>query len=495
MTSVVLAEYFSAEASAEEQISDLGVTYKLPRDFSTAFERLMTGQPEEIHEDDLTINVTRFGHMQQFGVKTILNIPLLLRGQIIAFAELWESRHKRQFTLDEIALCQAIAQQAAIALEHARLYTQAQQEIKDRIKAEAELRQSEARQRALLNAIPDVIFRMTRTGQYLDYRRGSELDSIWPAEVQIGQNLQEILPPEIANLTLKNIGQVLESGVNQVFEFRWPLRHYFQDYETRLVVSGPEEVLVIVRNITKRKQMEEQAMQSERLETLGRLSAALTHEINNPLQSMRTHLDLMLDFALEPGEDEKFLRIMRQEVERLSQITRRILNLARPWPVLRRKVFVADLLQEVLILADRQLKQHQIRLTTDWTQVSSVLAAPDQLTQVFLNLLINAIEATPASGQLHIGVYPGPNGVIVSFVNNGPIIPPEVLPHIFEPFFTTKPEGSGLGLWVSHNLVRQHGGSITVENMGANQGVAFIVTLPTLPILEVIDDNAYLSNN
>jgi PAS domain S-box-containing protein len=495
MTSTVLAEYFGPYASVKEQVSDLGVIYELPRDFSTSFEHLLIGQPEEIHENNLSINNSRLGHMQQFGVKTILNIPLQQRGQIIAFAELWESRHKRQFTPDEIALCQGIAQQAAIALEHAQLYARAQQEINERVKAEAELRQSEARQSALLDAIPDVMFRVTRTGQYLDYQPGSEPDSIWPAEVQLGQNLQEVLPPNIADLTLGYIGQALDSGANQVFEFRWPTPLYFQDYETRLVVSGADEVLGIVRNITKRKQMEEQAMQSERLSALGRLSAALTHEINNPLQSMRTHLDLMLDFDLEPGEDKKFLRIMRQEVERLSQITRRILNLARPWPVSRRKVSVIDLLQEVLLLADRQLKQHQIQLTTEWGSVAWVLATPDQLTQIFLNLIINAIEATPANGQLHIGVYPGSDQTIVSFINSGPIIPPDILPHVFEPFFTTKPEGSGLGLWVSHNLVRQHGGSITVENMGSNQGVAFIVTLPTLPILEVIDGNAYLSAN
>lgn len=495
MTSTVLAEYFSASASEKELISDLGVTYNLPRDFSLAFERLQAGQSEEIHLDDPNAPEFRWEHMRRFGAKTILNIPLHLGGRIIAFAELWESRYRRQFTSEEITLCQGIAQQAAVALEHARLYDQAQREINERVKAEAELRQSEARQRALLDAIPDVMFRITRAGQYLDYHRGSEPDSTWPAEVRVGQHLDEVLPAEIASLTLEYTGKALDSGITQDFEFRWLLPHHVQDYETRLVVSGPDEVLGIVRNITQRKQLEKQAMQSERLAALGRLSAALTHEINNPLQSMQTHLDLMLDFALEPGEDKKFLQIMRQEVERLNDITRRILNLARPWPVSRRQVFVTDLLHEVLTLADKQLRQHKIHLTTEWHEVAPVLAAPDQLTQVFLNLLINAIEATPVDGQLRVTVYSDSDRVIVSFINSGSSVPPDVLPHIFEPFFTTKPEGSGLGLWVSHNLVRQHGGTITVENLANNQEVAFTVTLPILPILEVIDDNAYLSAN
>jgi PAS domain S-box-containing protein len=493
MTSTVLAEYFSPHTSAQERVSDLGTTYPLPRDFSAGIEGLLANQAEEIHVDEWDEDSSKWRHMRQFGAKTILNIPLRHRGRIIAFAELWESRRKRHFTLEEMALCQGIAQQAAVALEHARLYDQAQREIKERIKAEAELRQSEARQRALLNAIPDVMFRVTQAGRFLDYRRGNEADSAWPAQVEVEQNLPEVLPAEIAGLILEHMVRALDSGVTQVFEFRWSLPHLTQDYETRLVISGPDEVLGIVRNITERKQMEEQAMRSERLAALGRLSAALTHEINNPLQSMRTHLDLMLDFSLEPGEDKKFLQIMRQEVERLNEITRRILNLARPWPVLRRKVFVTDLLQEILLLANRQLKQNQIELITEWQDLAPVFAVPDQLTQVFLNLIINAIEATPARGQLRVDVHSVPNQVIVSIINSGSTIDPEVLPHIFEPFFTTKLEGSGLGLWVSHNLIRQHGGSITVENLGINDGVAFTVTLPNVPILEVMDDNAYLS--
>lgn len=495
MTSTVVAEYFSPYASAQERVSDLGVIYSLPRDFSAGFESLLANESEEIHVDELGEHSQRRQHLGQFGAKTILNIPLRYRGQIIAFAELWESRHKRHFTLEEMTLCQGIAQQAAIALEHARLYDQAQRELKERIKAEAELRQSETRQRALLDAIPDVMFRLTRAGRFLDYRRGNELGSVWPIRVEVGQNLSEVFPAEIAGLILERLDQVLDSSVTQAFEFRWSLPHYTQDYEARLVVSGTGEVLGIVRNITERKQMEEQAMRSERLAALGRLSAALTHEINNPLQSMRTHLDLMLDFSLEPGEDKKFLQIMRQEVERLNEITRRILNLARPWPVLRRKVFVTDLLQEVLLLANKQLKQNQIQLITEWQDVAPVLAVPDQLTQVFLNLILNAIEATPAGGQLRIVVQSVPNQVTVAIINSGSTIAPDVLPHIFEPFFTTKLEGSGLGLWVSHNLVRQHGGSISVDNLGSHEGVAFTITLPILPHMEVVDDNPYLSTN
>lgn len=497
MTSAVLAEYFSPHVSIKEAVSDLGVTYSLPRDFSTGISCLLDGQPEEIYADESANQGVWYGHMQEFGVKTILNIPLQLKGQVIAFAELWESRRTRKFTVHEVTLCQGIAQQAAIALEHARLYDQAQQEIRERARAEAELRRSETRQRALLNAIPDAMFRATRTGQVLDYHRGSEQASIWPVKMRIGQNLAEILPSEIARLTLEHIGKTLGSGLQQIFEFRWQLSHFYQDYEIRLVGSGPAEVLGIVRNTTERKRMEEQAMQAERLATLGRLSAALTHEINNPLQSMRGHLDLLLDFSdsLEPGEDKKFLQVMRQEVARLNDITQRILNLARPWPTTRRLVQIINLLRDVLVLADSQFKQHEIQLKTEWQDVPQILVAPDQLIQVFLNLTINAIEATPPKGLLRVIVCPDQEQMRISFINSGPAIPADALPHIFEPFFTTKPEGSGLGLWVSQNLVRQHGGSIIVENLENQQGVAFTITLPFRPVMEVTDVDINLRAN
>ena len=128
MTSTVLAEYFSPQACEAERVSDLGATYKLPRDFSAAFNFLHAGQPEQVHLADLKMDDLTRGHMEQFGAQTILNIPSQIGGQVIAFAELWESRWRREFTAEEIALCQGIAQQAVVAIKNARLLEQARQD-------------------------------------------------------------------------------------------------------------------------------------------------------------------------------------------------------------------------------------------------------------------------------------------------------------------------------------------------------------------------------
>ncbi|NJN92572.1 MAG: PAS domain S-box protein [Anaerolineales bacterium] len=358
-------------------------------------------------------------------------------------------------------------------------------DITERKQAEEELRRSETRHRALLTAIPDLIFRITGDGQLLDYHRGNHWRDALPADIFYpGQNVQEVLPPDIAHLILGGVEKALQTGVPQEFEYRLSQPQNIQDYETRLVVSGPGEVLGIVRDITQQKRMEEQAIQAERLAALGRLSAALTHEINHPLQLIQSYLELMLDFSLEPDEEKELTQVMRREVERLNETTRRILDFARPHPLQRRRIFVTDLVQEVLALTRKQLQQSKIAVTTDFAEVPLVLAAPDQLTQVFLNMVINAIEAIPTEGKLHLSVYSKEDQVMISFVNNGPPIPSEVLPHIFEPFFTTKAQGSGLGLWVSYNLIQQHGGSLIATNLSDEQGVEFTIALPIAAPLE-----------
>ena len=143
MTYTVLAEYIGSQACALEQVSDLGITYP---EGDTEFEQtLQPGQHYIDHIDDPDLAELDRAHMQQYGAQTILYIPLYIRRQTIGYVEVWESRQRREFTLEEIALCKGIAQQAAIALENARLYEQAQQEIAERKRTEEALRKSEER--------------------------------------------------------------------------------------------------------------------------------------------------------------------------------------------------------------------------------------------------------------------------------------------------------------------------------------------------------------
>jgi PAS domain S-box-containing protein len=135
--STVLAEHIGSQACDRERVPDLGTTYV--EDNLESVQTLQAGRPSVVHWDDPNLPEFEKGHMEQYGAQTILYVPLQVKGQLIGFAELWESRRRREFTSEEIALCQGIAQQAAIAIENARLFEQARQEIAERKRAEKTL--------------------------------------------------------------------------------------------------------------------------------------------------------------------------------------------------------------------------------------------------------------------------------------------------------------------------------------------------------------------
>lgn len=436
-----------------------------------------TARQIRANQPDLTPEEAAY--LKTSNVKTILILPMAFQDRMVGLAEVTDGEVECTFSSEEMGLAQLLVNQAASAIRNAQLYDQIRQELAERVVIEEELRQSEARNRAILDAIPDLMFRATRSGKYLDCQGGQTGDFL-PASEHIGKTIPDVLPPDIATQILARIEQTLDTGAIQVFEYQLEGPAGRQDYETRLVASGADEVIGIVRNITERKRGEQRIIQAERLAALGRLAAALAHEINNPLQAIQSHLDLVLDFPLAPHEKDEYLHVIRQEIERLKTIARNVLSFARPQAGPLRPVSVVKILEHVLVLAHKQLEHSSIQTSTSFQDVPPVLAAPEQLTQVFLNLVINAIEAIVDHGWLHIEVQAEGDWVCISFTNSGPVIPSHLLPFLFEPFFSTKVEGSGIGLWVSHNLVLQHSGSLTVENLDQDQGVVFRVKLPAI---------------
>jgi signal transduction histidine kinase len=235
------------------------------------------------------------------------------------------------------------------------------------------------------------------------------------------------------------------------------------------------------RDITERKHM----IRTERLTAMGHMAAALTHEIKRPLQALGDHLRLALDPALTPDEREKRLRACQQEIEQLAEIAEPVLGLAQPLEDVRRPVAVAELLQQALALLERSLQRANIETTIDFPDdLSPVVVVPDQIVQALLNLIINAIEAMPEGGRVHIAARQDADAAVLTLTNDGPPIPSEHVAYVFDPFFTTKSGDAGLGLYISQNIIEDHGGTIGVENIQKDQGVVFTVTLPIAPSTE-----------
>jgi PAS domain S-box-containing protein len=216
----------------------------------------------------------------------------------------------------------------------------------------------------------------------------------------------------------------------------------------------------------------------EKIAILGTLAAAVAHEINNPLQAIQSHLELVLDFALPAEKQREFLGVVQKEILRLNEIVQRVLQFARPADPPRCRVALAELIHRALSLANKRLQQGRIQVRTDVPKELYVLAGPDHLVQVFLNLVLNACEAIVTDGYIGIVAYAEGDQAVISLANSGCSISVEDLPHLFEPFFTTKPGGTGLGLAVSRTLLDQYGGSLSAENRSTEPGVVFTVRLP-----------------
>ncbi|HET7091644.1 MAG TPA: GAF domain-containing protein [Anaerolineae bacterium] len=225
-----------------------------------------------------------------------------------------------------------------------------------------------------------------------------------------------------------------------------------------------------------------QLVQSEKLAATGRLSLSLAHEINNPLQAIANCLHLSLEPGLSEERRHEFLSMAREEVDRLSVLVQRMLEFYRPSPGDQTTSSVNSAIARVLALAEPKLRRNAVEVLTDLApDLPEVRIAGDQLTQVFLNLVVNAAEAmeTTRGARLAVRSRLDESGdwVEVTFADNGPGIPLDVLPHVFEPFFTTKAAGSGLGLAVSYGIMERHGGVLAVQSFPGH-GTTFTARLP-----------------
>jgi PAS domain S-box-containing protein len=356
---------------------------------------------------------------------------------------------------------------------------------------QGQLAVSEARYRSILSAAPFLIVLLDSSGTVLEVNpqaiRELRRQGISVRKV-IGMNLLKFAgtPEEIRSLLVESLRttQAVNREKISVSLPRGTEVFRVHAFSLRGRSASAPELLVIGEMITNYQQVMDEAERTERLAAIGRVAASLAHEINNPLQALRSHLELIRSYPLSDEEREQSFSILEREVERLDETTRRVLGFARPAPDVLAPASLTGILEQTLALSRNYLRNQRVEILTDFpADLPPVLVAAGQLIQVFLNIILNAVHAMEGKGRLEIRIRHRGKRAEISFTNDGPPIPAEYLPRIFDPFFTTRAEGTGLGLSISHAILQRHHGAIQVANLPHRKGVRFTIELPFAPVI------------
>jgi len=360
-------------------------------------------------------------------------------------------------------------------------------DVTERREMERALRRQEEFQRYLLESFPDLIlvvdlderytFVSSRIRDLLGYRPEDLIRKKMEEEQDHSPELLALCRDVSSGKKLFSFGEY--GARHRDGSWRTMRASASPLYDAESVLSG---VIVSVRDITVEKKLEQQIIQSERLAAMGQMIGGFAHELNNPLTSILGLAELLQeDETRDPAR--KQLATLQQQARRAAEIVQNLMYFSRPPAPGKSSVNLADLVQRTLHLHAYSLRKNNI--TLDFmadTTLPTVSGDAHQLMQVFLNLILNSEQAmrdVRDRGTLRIRFEKRDSAVAIILQDDGPGIPPEILPNIFDPFYTTKRpgRGTGLGLSICKAILREHNGNVEAAS-GPGGGAIFTVTLP-----------------
>ncbi|WP_206915516.1 PAS domain-containing sensor histidine kinase [Alicyclobacillus suci] len=361
-------------------------------------------------------------------------------------------------------------------------------DVSDRKRAERKLRMSQERYHSLVHHHPNAILAVDLAGRIVEANQASERI--------LGYALDKLLElNHVKTLFSDDTHHLIEDWLRQYAageslqnepqaEFETTMRHA-RGHTISVAVTwvpiiitdhGVEGAFLILEDMTERKRAEEIFRYSDKLSGVGQLAAGIAHEIRNPLTAIQGFCRLLEEGATPT--QARYLKIMKDELARVDLIVGEMMALAKPADAFFRIYAVQDIVRDVVALMNAEALLHGVELHVQCDRVPARLHCdPNQLKQVLVNIIKNALEATNEGGQVSLVVAEREDVVEISVEDTGEGIPEEHLEQLGTPFFTTKERGTGLGLLVSRRIVQAHGGSLQIDSV-LGQGTTVLVRLP-----------------
>jgi signal transduction histidine kinase len=472
-------------------------------------------------------------------VHTLLGVPMFYHDQVVGVIEIINKR-TGGFSDADLGFLQTVASFAAVALENARLYTATRQRAD-------ELALLNSIGLALTSTLDPSTVIVTALSQVARLFQADHVSLIQPdpesGALRFTCALERGEPVEIpvtfpasrgvAGWAIEHAQPVLVGdahndprfypGVDQqlgfstrslmaaplvardktlgVLEVVSDVPHLYSPQQLDTLQALASTLAVALENATlyeelrsllrEREQAQVALIHTEKMAALGRLVASIAHEINNPLQAVQGCLTLLreeLDGGLRLPEMKRYLSVADGELRRVAAIVARMREFYRPARRVVQPTDIHEVIESVLTLTNKQMQHSRVVVERDWAEGLPLCEInPDHLKQVFLNLVLNALDAMPEGGVLRVSTAPDRlvpvrggaprEAVRIEFTDTGSGIPPEVMARLFEPFLTTKEQGSGLGLSVSYSIIQAHHGHISVKSQ-PGAGSTFTILLP-----------------
>jgi PAS domain S-box-containing protein len=355
---------------------------------------------------------------------------------------------------------------------------------------ETKARTSEESYKQLIDSLPEPVY-ICRDHKFL-YVNKAAASMIGAANIKelIGRSLFDFIVPEYIDRSLERYKQVKKEK-KPLYTIEYKAKRldgstfFFEVSSLSIIFDGKEAILSIGTDITDRKEKTERLLQkSEKLALLGQMAAGIAHEIRNPLTSIKGFVQL---FKSDHPQEE-YYDIVLSEIERINAIVGEFLVLAKPTVAVFIEKDVKVLIKDVVTLINTQSILNNVQIFVEFDRDLPIVSCEEnQLKQVFLNLLKNAIEAMPRGGNIDVKVKEKKEGKIsIQIIDQGIGIPKERIPTLGEPFYTTKEKGTGLGLMTCYKIIESHNGELNIQSK-VNEGTAIEVLLPTItqPLLKM----------